>query len=299
MAILGFTARAGHSKKEGEKKRPAPRRRGGFRLALGIATIVILSFLLSMHLLPDTVSLQVGDVSSEEIRAHRTVRYVDSIGTERLRAEAASRADKVYEIVPKAAFQASESVSNIFDIFRRARLDDSLPSIAAKTDFVRRNLRLNLDADALAALLTADPSTFSKIETYTKQLIAETMDREIRDDTNDVEEALAEFRRRLTNYLGDSKYVNVDVQIGRSIIRPNRIFDPVRTKEAKDQERRSVPVQYRHIYLGEVVIEKDERVTPEHIDKFMALGLRQPQVDYVTVLCVALLVTSVVTLTII
>lgn len=224
---------------------------------------------------------------------------MDSIGTERLRAEAASRADKVYEIVPKAAFQASESVSNIFDIFRRARLDDSLPSIAAKADFVRRNLRLDLDADALAALLTADPSTFSKIETYTKQLIAETMDREIRDDTNDVEEALAEFRRRLTNYLRDSKYVNVDVQIGRSIIRPNRIFDPVRTKEARDQERRSVPVQYRHIYLGEVVIEKDERVTPEHIDKFMALGLRQPQVDYVTVLCVALLVTSVVTLTII
>ena len=296
MRIIRFPARAGHSKKDSEKKRPARSRSGRYRLALGIGVIAILSFLLSMHLLPDRVSLQVGDISPSEIQAHRTVRYEDTVETERLRQEAAARADKVYRIVPKAGFEASESASNVFDILRRARTDQRLPSLSLKIEFVKRNLRVDFNDDALAAILAADSTTFGQIESYAKQLVMETTDREVRDDTADLREARAEFKRRFADYLGNTRYSSAIVQIGNAVIRPNRIFDPVHTREAQDKERQSVPVQYRQINLGEVVIEKGERVTPQHIDKFMALGLRHPRVDYVIVLCIGLLVTSVVLL---
>jgi len=98
----------------------------------------------------------------------------------------------------------------------------------------------------------------------------------------------------VTNYFGSAKFAGAVAQMGSSLIRANRIFDPTGTKEARERERQSVPPQYRQIYLGELVIEKGERVTPEHIDKFMALGLRHPQVDYVTVLCIGFLVACVV-----
>lgn len=286
--------RAGHNKKVSEKKQPTPRRQGDGRLALGIGTVIILSILLSIHLLPDKISAQVGDISPQEIRAHRTVRYVNSIETERMRQEAAERADKVYKIVPMASSQASEFVSSILDIIRCARIDEKLSSTEAKADYIKRNLRYDIKKDTLIALLAADVHTFDQIENYSRQCVGEIMDREIRDDTDDVQKARAEFSRRITNYLGSTKYADAAVQVGNTLIRANRIFDPLRTKEARDNAKRLVTVQYRQISLGEVVIEKGEHVTPAHIDKFMALGLSHPQIDYITVLCISLLVAFVV-----
>jgi len=299
MGIFKFPARAGHSKKESEKKHPAAPRRGISRLALGAGTVLVLSFLLSMHLLPDKVSLQVGDISPAEIHAHRTVRYVDTIETDRLREEAAKRADKVYRIVPKAASGAGESVSSVFDILRRARTDETLPSTAAKIDFIKHNLRPDLSEGALDTLLVADPVAFGEIEACSVRLVKEIMEREIRDDTDDAQKARAEFRRRVTNHLGSGRYAGVAAQIGSSFIRANRILDQEGTKEAQERERMLVPEQYRQIFLGDVLIGKGERVTPQRIDKFMALGLRHPQVDYVTVLCISLLVVCAVTFVIV
>ena len=296
MRIIRLPARAGHSKKDSEKKRPVQPRSGRYRLALGIGVVTVLSSLLSMHLVPDRVSLQVGDFSPGEIRAHRTVRYVDTVETDRLREEAAARTDKVYTIVPRAAYEASESASNIFDILRRGRTDEQLPTLQMKTDFVKRNLRVDFTRDALASLLSADSAAFGQIESYAKQLVIEATDREIRDNTTDLQEARADFKRRFADYLGSTRYSSAIAQIGNAVIRPNRIYDPVGTREAQDKERLSIPPQYRQINLGEVVIEKGQRVSAEHIDKFMALGLRHPRVDYITMLCIALLVASVVIL---
>ena len=294
MTIFKFPVRAGLRKKEQDKKRPTPQRRDALRPMLGVGVVLILSVLLSVHLLPDRVSLQVGDISQEEIRAHRNIRYIDSIETDRMRKEAGERAAKVYKPVPRAAAEASASASDFFDILRRARMDASLSSNAAKVEFIKRNLRTNISQDDLLALLTADQGTFDQIASYSVPLIQEIMEREIRDNTDDTQTARTEFRRRVANYLGDAKYSSAVANIGDSFIRTNRILDQPSTNKAIEVERRSIPDQYRQISLGETIISKGVRVTPEHIDEFTALGLRHPQVDWITVLCITLLVTSVV-----
>ncbi len=296
MTIFKLSALAGLRRKDPEKKKPAPRKADGSRVALGIATVALLSVLFSLHLLPDKVSLQVGDVSPEQIRAHRTVRYVDTVETERLRDEAAASADKVYNVVPKSSSAAVRSVSNVFDILRRTRSDATLHSVRLKAEWVRRNLRSDLPDESLRTLLTADPQTFSQMESYTERVIGEIMDREIRDDTNDVQWARDEFRRRASNFFTSRAYVAAASDVANGVIRPNRLYDPELTKEARDRERLAVEPRYRQIFLGEVVIDKGEKVTPEHIDKFMALGLRQPHVDYLSMLCISLLVACVVIL---
>lgn len=219
---------------------------------------------------------------------------MDSVATERLRVEVAARADKVYRVVPKANYDPAQSVSNVFHILRRARLDDSLPSIGAKVGFVRNNLRLELDRDALAVLLAADTVAFDKVESCTAKLIMEITAREIRDDTDDVQAARREFHQRVAEELKSSRYAAAASQIGDSLIRANRVFDSAGTAEAREREKSAAPIQYRQIFLGEMVIEKGERVTPEHIDKFMALGLSHPRVDYVSMLCIGLLVACIV-----
>lgn len=294
MTIFKLPAWARLRRKDPEKKRPARRKSSGTRIALGVVTALLLSLLLSLHLLPDKVSLQVGDTSPEQIRAHRTVRYVDTVETERLREEAAAGADKVYGIVPKAASNATESVSSVFDILRRARINPALGSVSLKAAWVQQNLRLDLPGNDLQTLLTVDPETFAQVESYSERLVGEIMDREIRDDTDDVQVARAEFQRRAANYFASPKHAAAASKIANSVIRPNRIFDRERTESAKARERLAVIPRYRQIFLGEPVVDKGESVTPEHIDKFMALGLRQPRVDYLTVLCISVLVASVV-----
>jgi putative nucleotidyltransferase with HDIG domain len=296
MAIFGSPAKTGHSKKDIEKRWPALK---GSRIALGAGTVLVLSLLLSMHLLPDKVTLQVGDTSNVELKAHRAVRYVDSVETERLRDEAAARVGKVY--LPKPASDANEDVSNVFDILRRARADGSLRNVQAKSQYVRHNLRmdLGLSKDALTVLLSADDRTFERLRSYTVQLAREIMDLEIRDDTNDTQEARTEFRRRIGNYLGNATYAKAVSEIGGNVITPNRIYDPDSTKKAQERERALVPMQYRQLVPGEILIEPGQRVTPANIDEFTALGLSRPQADYVMLLCIVLLIACVVTFVVI
>ena len=273
MTIFKLSAFAGLRRKDPEKKKPAQHRASGARVALGIATAVLLSVLFSLHLLPDKVSLQVGDVSPEQIRAHRTIRYADSLETQRLRDEAAASADKVYNVVPKSSSAAVESVSNVFDILRRARTDPSLRSVQSRAGWVRRNLRSDLSDETLRTLLTADPASLAQMESYTERVIGEITDREIRDDTEDVQWSRDEFKRRAGNFFTSRSYVGATTDVANGVIRPNRLYDPAQTKKARDHERQAVQPRYRQIFLGEVVMDKGERVTPEHIDKFMALGL--------------------------
>jgi hypothetical protein len=294
MRILSFLARARQNKKENDKKKPTPEPESGIRMALGVGIAIILSFLLTIHLLPDKVDLHVGDVSPQEIRAHRTVKYVDSIETERLRMEAANRADKVYKVVPSAAYKATESITETIEGLERARLDERSASIASKIILVKGNISIDLSDESLESLLKADDTTFKQIGAYTKQLVREILDREIRDDTNDVEKARAEFSRRIRNYIVDRGSAVAAVQMGNSVIRPNRIFDPAETNAAREREMRTVPPQYRQVFIGDVIVQKGESITPSHIEKFVALGLSHPRIDYLAVISISLLVAFMV-----
>ena len=74
------------------------------RILLPIVTSVCLAVLLCIHLLPNRVSLRLGDVSDHEILAQRTVRYEDTEATERLRRDAAASADPAHGTSSADAF---------------------------------------------------------------------------------------------------------------------------------------------------------------------------------------------------
>lgn len=298
MTIFKKPVFAGLRRKDPDQKKPARRKLDVGRVALGVAATLLLSILFSLHLLPDKVSLQVGDVSEVQRRAHRTVRYVDSVETERLREEAVAGADKVYTIVPRSSAQAVESVSSLFEVLRRARNDSSLDGTSRKAAWVRRNLRWDFPDGALHTLLTIDSAAFNQMASYTRQVAGEVMDREIRDDTDDVRAAREEFRRRVGNFFTSRDQIAAAESVANGVIRPNRLYDPDRTRSARERERLAVQPRQRQVLAGEIIIDKGERVTPEHMDKFLALGLRQPHVDYVSVLCISLLVALVVMFTI-
>src|SRR5436309_2199289 len=68
-----------------------------WRLLLAVGTVAVLALLMSVHFLPDRISMRVGDRSPMVIRATRSVSYVDSEATLRRKDFAADQIEPAYD----------------------------------------------------------------------------------------------------------------------------------------------------------------------------------------------------------
>src|ERR1035437_2663641 len=84
------------------------------RVGLAVATIAIISLLLSVHVLPNRISLRLGDISPENIYAPRTARYKDTTETELRKAQASASVVRCYDPIPNATDQALGALKSVF-----------------------------------------------------------------------------------------------------------------------------------------------------------------------------------------
>ena len=264
------------------------------RIALLVATVVVLSALLSLHLLPDKVSLHVGDLSTQDIRAMRTVRYLDDDATNRLKADAAARTEPVYTSV----HASSEADETITETYLRLRRDQTLGLDPARaSQALRREVGLTVPAEALKPLLRSGAGAYhlDQAERLTHQAVHDAFDREIRDDhPGDLAEARTQVSDRLKASLLPRTHLPAVAAIARAVLQPNRLLDKKRTMSAALSAERLVAPVYGQVFAGDTVVRRDQVVTPGVIAKLRALGLQNPRLDPGTVAGVAGLVAFMV-----
>lgn len=264
------------------------------RIVLLAGTVLVLSALLSLHLLPDKVSLRVGDLSTQDIRAIRTVRYLDEDATNRLKAEAAARAEPVYTPV-HAASEADETIS---EVYQRLRRDQTLGLDAVRaSQALRREVGLTIPAASLVPLLRAGAGAYhlDQAERLTHQAVHDALDREIRDDhPGELAEARAQVSGRLKSSLLPRTYLPAAGAIAGAALQPNRLLDRRRTAGAALSAERLVAPIYGQVFAGDTVIRRDQVVTPGVTARLRALGLQNPRLDPGTVAGVAGLVAFMV-----
>jgi len=262
------------------------------RVALLLATVFLLTALLSLHL-PDKVSLRVGDVSGQDIRALRTARFPDEDATALLRAAAAARTEAVYTTV-HASSEADEAVS---EAFLRLRRDQILGTDSARAaQDLRREVGLTIPPRTLAPLLDAGGYRhLDQAERLTHQAVCDALDREVYDDRP---ADLAAARARVTSLLASSLLPRADAPaadaIARAVIQPNRLLDRARTASAVQAAERAVTPIYGQVFAGDIVVRRDQIVSPAAVAKLRALGLQNPRQDPATVACVGGLVACMV-----
>ena len=270
------------------------------RVGLAAATIVLLSVLLSIHMLPNRVTLKVGDVSPENIIAQRTARYIDAEETELRRAQAAASAGRVYDPVPNAADQAVKVLKTILTTAIGVRDTAGRQSAEQKTARVRERigpLLGTLVSDrTIEYLLTTDSAGLREIEENALRIVSSAMTNEIREDPADLRKARRSVMEQARTLVPDPARAAVIGELARCAIRPNQVYNEQRTLARQERARKAVHPSYGLIVRGETVIAKGERVLPEHITKFEALGLRRPKLEVQSVAGVTLLVMTVVLL---
>ncbi len=270
------------------------------RVALLLGTVLSLSALLSLHLLPDKVSVRVGEPSAQEIRAQRTVQYPDQSATRALRSAAAARVDPVYSPIRYAFPEADQTIGDVYAHLRRAR---GLPgtSAARVAGELRQQVGVVVAPSLLAPLLRDKSPAFhlDQARRVTEEAVHDAMDRDLRDDhPEDLAQARAAVSRAVNAGHLPSDYVPGVAALARAVVHPNRHLDEHLTQKAREAERQLVSVQLGQVFAGDIVVRRGEIVTPETIDKLRALGLQNPRLNLLTVLSVTLLVAMMVVVTV-
>jgi len=270
------------------------------RTGLAVATIVILSVLLSIHMLPSKVTLKLGQISPEDIIAPRTARYKDTTETELRKAKAAAGVGKAYDVVPNAADQAIGALKTIFATVENVRGRSTGGPVTKRVDLVRQRLGSviggHVSDGTFVSLLSMDPAALRQVEDDSLQIVSAAMSREIHDDPADLRESRREVLAESERLLNDPRKAALVGEIAQDSLRPNRVFDPDRTVDQQEAAKDKVLPVYRLIMRGDTVIAKGEPVLQEHIEKFEALGLMNPKVDYWSVIWLTVLVMMAVLL---
>ncbi len=263
--------------------------------------VLLLTLLLSSNLTPDKVTLQIGDLSPEEIRAHRTVEYISVTETQRLREEAARRVPNVYNEIPYSTSDAMETVRKTFSLVEEAAAP--LPSArrAAPPDSALARLKDRLPVAAtdttLRLLLAAPPDSLNALRSATERLVEGAMSEDIRNMPSDLPRArlrISTDARTLPAFSPAERLALAD--LAGATLRPNRSLDSDRTERLRDDERMSVRPVPRQILRGEILLNKDEPVTAAHIEKLLALGLQKPAFDLSRVVYLGLILAGLIVL---
>jgi putative nucleotidyltransferase with HDIG domain len=258
------------------------------RVGLAAGTTVLLSFLLSIHLWPGRVALQIGETARETIVAPRTIRYEDTAQTRVLREAAAAEVPPQFDPDPGAWAQAREKVHRIYDALDRAARQNA--GTASSAESLRRDIGGVVEDSVVIALLQQSPDARQKARARSLALLERAMGRPIPDQPGAP-------RRAREEVAGDAALSPSSAPLDRAValvaaaaITPNQIYNRKETERQRAGAREKVPPQMQRLYAGSVVIRAGEKVRQEHLDKLAALGLQSERPSVLAVGVITLLV---------
>ena len=251
-------------------------------------TTMALALMMSIQLLPDRVSLKLGDVASRDLSSPRTVVYVNTEATSRLQQAALLSTPSVYDSVINAPQKAERSLTALFDTFSSARKQLPLQGSAVTP---LRPLSLSQSQH----ILSLPQSEFEALQLTARMITADAMLNEIRDDRDDLSRALKDVANSANIKLSDME-AGIVTTLARAVVSPTKLLNTTKTEQAKEAAAHLVKPVYEPISRGDKLITRGDRVSQEQLDKLTALGLMNPRLELAAGLAVWLLAITMVAL---
>jgi cyclic-di-AMP phosphodiesterase PgpH len=252
-----------------------------FRLA-GAAAVLILvvsTILGADVLLPQPLSLQVGDVARADIVSPRATTLESQVQTEALRQQAPDGVEPQYSYTTGNAIAvASEQLalvrraivsidgayqSGVTKEDRQAILADALPGLSSRA----RETLQSLNADRWTAVKDEAMRVLDAIERT-----------ELRD--SDVAETRSSLADRMAGGLDEAEGMLASEIISPYVV-PNSSFSQEATNQARDKAAEEVQPVKVPIALNQVVIRSGDVVTPASLEIVGLLGLTTARPDFV------------------
>lgn len=264
------------------------------RLLLGMVLVGTLFLAVWGRIMPEQVRLGVGERAPRLILSPRTLTYVDSAATERLRLLTASAVPERFRSDPQATQMALQAVDDFFEQTRVVARDPNLPSDAARVEALQARLEFPLSREVLQLALSTPVGTLARVQAGVAELVRLGMSQSIRVNTPDLA-AAQQFVAEKAQGLGFTPHYRAfAVAVASAALRPNLVLDSEATAAERKAAAASVPPITHTIRAGDVIIDAGETVTERHLDIFRALGLMNPTVQLSQALAVLALLAILV-----
>jgi len=261
----------------------------GRRVALAVIATVLLWAVMALHFIPDRVTLKIGDIIPSDIRAPRSVTYLDHTLTRKLQEEAAARVPRAYSDDPAAIDNADHSLAQSINVIQEARSAPSKVGGASILEHLSYSLGVTLTPAEIHYLLYTTNDNIIRFQNYLNRLVNDQMSRDIRNDTDDLKYARADLKTSADRIAANPEEANLLYVFGSHALRPNMVFDQMRTNLRREAAERSVAPVIGQIKAGDIVLRQGDVFTLEQLDKCTALGLMSPHLSIITALSLGIL----------
>jgi cyclic-di-AMP phosphodiesterase PgpH len=241
-------------------------------VALVILSSVLAIVILSMPLLPgeQAVSLNLGQVASQDILAPRSVTFVSAVLTEQARQAAADTVVPVYAPPdPGIARQQAERLRASLAYISAVR-SDAYATPEQKLADLRAARDISLSIETASQLLQLSDVDWQLVQDESQTVLEQVMRREIRPEA--VEETRGSLPAFVSLDLAESQAQLVADLLSPLII-PNSQYDEARTQALREEAARNVAPITRSFVAGQVVVARGRPVTASDLEAVGALGL--------------------------
>ncbi|HTD76056.1 MAG TPA: HDIG domain-containing protein [Chloroflexota bacterium] len=271
--------------------RTSPRPRVALAALVGLGTALLLTFVLSVDLLPRVYDVKEGDVAPVAIKAPRKISYVSQVRTRQARDAAAAQVPPVVELNRDVITQQTRGLADLIQAVNVVRADTTRPSIDDRTRAISQLLTPPLSSDTARLLVTLDDYRWSTIGNEAQRVLQDIMKDRIPDDR--LAEVRNEVPLRVSPFFAEADRAVV-VELVQRFVRPNQVLNQDATTRAQQDAREAVAPVEQTYERGQTVVRDGQVVGPLEIEALEALGLRNPELDWQSVAAAGLLSFSLV-----
>jgi putative nucleotidyltransferase with HDIG domain len=271
--------------------RANPRQRVALGVGVGVITALLLTFILSVDLLPRLYEVKEGDVAAVPIKAPRKISYVSQIRTRQARDAAAARVPPVIELDRDRIAQQTRGLADLVQAVTVARNDQTRRNPDDKTTAIAALSAPPLTQATARQLALIDDFKWSTIANEAQRVLQDILKDRIPDDR--VEEVRGDVPLRVGTFFSDADR-GVVVELVQRFVRGNQILNQDATARAQQDAREAIAPVEQTYERGQTVVRDGQVVGSLEIEALEALGLRNPELDWRSVGAAALLAFSLI-----
>jgi putative nucleotidyltransferase with HDIG domain len=236
------------------------------------ASMVLAALILALPVFPgeQTVSLQLGDVSTQEVLAPRSVTYISKTLTEQARAQAAAAVAPVYDPPdPLIAPQRAEALQAAFTFITNIR-SDPYSSLEEKLADLNQLSQVNLSAETATRILQLSDMDWELVQQESTAVLERIMRQPI--GPNQLNEVLDSVPNYVSLAFPENQILLVSDLVG-SLVAPNTFYNETATETQRQEASANAEPVTRSFVTGQVVIARGKVVNEADLEAVFMLGL--------------------------
>ncbi len=270
--------------------------RSKFSFKTLLTFLIFTAFSYASLILPFTyrqspVSLSVGSVSTQDIRAPQTFTFVSETLTENARSQAEQSVLPIYLAAdPTISRLQIENMKGVLNYISSVRADE-FGTQEQKIADLQAIANITITTEMATNILVFSQEKWQEIQNETLFVLEEVMRSTIREDQ------ITQAKRSVLPLISYS-FSSSETEIINSLVTPmvaaNSLFSNEKTNEAIQQARADVEDVTKTYISGETIVSTGQVITPIIWEALQELGLISPQSTVLKYISSALLVLSVV-----